>query len=61
MSYENEFDEPKYEDLCWINCPNKGDCGNGFYISTNRTHEYFKCVKCGSEWSSSRKEKKKDG
>ena len=59
MSYENEFNEPNDEDLCWVNCPNKGDCGNGFYISTNNTFKHFTCVKCGSEWSSSRKEKKK--
>jgi len=56
MHYENEFNEP--EDLCWINCPNKGDCGNGFYISTDRLYEYFTCVKCGSKWSATRKEKK---
>lgn len=58
MSYENKFNEPDYEDLCWIICPNKA-CGNEFYIQTNKTFEYFTCVKCGSEWSARRKEKKR--
>ena len=59
MSYENEFNEPKYKDLIWVNCPNKGDCGNGFYIQTDRLYEYFECVRCGSKWSATRKVKKK--
>ena len=59
MSYEDEFNEPKYEDLIWVNCPNRGDCGNGFYIQTDRLYEYFTCVQCGSKWSATRKVKKK--
>ena len=59
MHYENDFNEPEYKYLCWVNCPNKGDCGNGFYIQTDRIHEHFKCVRCGSEWSATRKVKKK--